>query len=89
MAIYAAAALNAQDAKKIRDGFWTQLYNSRGTHWVDSTGKPEREFADKYRAQADAVEAAGYHRLAVTLRDLAEKYKREAERVSSRERFDD
>lgn len=85
----AAAALNAKDARDMRNGFRTELYNSRGAHWVDPTGKPERELADKYRAQAEAVEVAGYHRLATTLRELAESYERDAESVSSREHFID
>jgi hypothetical protein len=85
----AAAALNAKDAKDMRNGFRNELFNSRGVHWVDPTGKPERELAGKYRAQAEAVEGAGYHRLATTLRELAESYEREAERVSAGERFND
>jgi hypothetical protein len=84
-----AAALNAKDADDLRDGFRTELYNSRGVHWVDPTGKPEKELANKYRTQAEAVENAGYHRLATTLRELAASYEREAEFVSTRERFDD
>ncbi|MGE5482864.1 MAG: hypothetical protein ACM3VX_08185, partial [Bacteroidota bacterium] len=85
----AAAALNAKDAEDMRDGFRTELYNSRGVHWVDPTGKPERELAARYRAQAEAVEGAGYARLASTLRELADMYEHEAERVSSRDPFDD
>jgi hypothetical protein len=84
-----AAALNAKDAEDVRNGFRTKLYNSRGAHWVDPTGKPEKELAGKYRAQAEAVENAGYHRLATTLRELAAAYEHEAEFVSTRERFDD
>jgi hypothetical protein len=85
----AASALNAKDASDMRNGFRTELYNSRGAHWVDPTGAPERKLADKYRAQAEAVEIAGYHRLATTLRELSESYERDAESVSSRERFID
>lgn len=85
----AAAALNAKDAEDMRNGFRTELINSRGVHWVDPTGQPERELADKHRAQAEAIDDAGFHRLATTLRDLAAYYEREAERVSSRESFDD
>jgi len=83
------AALDAKDAEDMRTGFRVELYNSRGAHWVDPTGAPEREFATKYRAQAEAVENAGYPRLAATLRELAVSYEREAEFVISRERFDD
>lgn len=85
----AAEALNAKDAGDMRDGFHTELYNSRGMHSVDPTGKPERNLADQYRTQAEAVEIAGYHRLATTLRELATSYEREAEGVVSREHFDD
>jgi len=85
----AASALNARDAEDMRSGFGTELYNSRDVHSVDPTGAPERELAAKYRAQAEAVDNAGYHRLATTLRDLAVSYEREAEWVASRERFDE
>lgn len=85
----AAAALNAKDAGDMRDGFSNELYNSRGVHYVDPTGKPEKNLATKYRGQAEAVEEAGYPRLATTLRGLADTYDLEAVRVSSREPFDD
>jgi hypothetical protein len=85
----AAAALNAKDAGDMRDGFRTELYNSRGAHWVDPTGAPETELATKYRAQAEAAEQAGYHRVATMLRELAASYEREADRVASTERFDE
>lgn len=84
-----ADALNAKDAGDIRDGYRTEVYNSRGVHWVDPTGKPEKELAEKYRERAEAVESVGYHRFATTLRQLADSYEREAEHVSTRERFDD
>lgn len=85
----AAAVSNARDADDIRGGFRAGVFNSRGVHWVDPTGKPEKELAAKYRAQAETTESAGYYRLASTLRELADEYEREAERVSSRERFAD
>jgi hypothetical protein len=85
----AAAALNAKDSSDMREGFRTELFNSRGVHWVDPTGMPERKLADKYRAQAEAIEVAGYHRLATTLRELAGSYERQAENVASRDHFDD
>lgn len=83
----AAAVLNARDAQDMRDGFQTELFNSRGVHWIDPSGKPERELATKYRRQAEEVETAGYHRLGNTLRKLAKDY--EAERISSKRSFDD
>ena len=86
---FAAAALNGKDAEDIRNGFRTELYNSRGVHWVDPTGAPEKALAANYRAQAEAVEQAGYYRVATMLRELAASYEREADRVASTERFDE
>jgi hypothetical protein len=76
----AAAALNAKDAGNMRSGFRMGIVNSRGAHWIDPTGKPERELAAKYRQQASDVENHGYQRLAATLRGVADSYDREAER---------
>jgi hypothetical protein len=84
----AAAALNAKDAGDMRDGFSTELFNSRGVHGF-SAGREEHELAKKYRSQADAVEESGFHRLATTLRDLAGSYERDAQRQSSRDPFED
>jgi hypothetical protein len=77
----AAGALNSKDATDLRDGFRVQILNSRGVHWVDPTGAPERELAAEYRDKAAAVEEAGYHRLATVMREIAASYEREAERV--------
>ncbi len=85
----AAAILNAKDAKDMREGFRTALYNSRGVHTVDPTGKPERELAAGCRAKAEAVENAGYYRLASMLRSLADTYDGEAERIKSRSLFEE
>jgi hypothetical protein len=80
----AAEVLNDKTANDMRDGFWAALYNSRGAYIVDPTGKPEKELANKYRKQANAVEEAGFARLADTLRELADTYEREAQRIVSR-----
>ncbi len=84
----AAAALNAKDAGDMRDGFRTELFNSRGVHGF-SAGQEEHELAKKYRTQADAVEGSGFYRLATTLRELAESYERDAQRQSARDPFED
>jgi hypothetical protein len=76
-----AEALNAKDAEKMRNGFSTAIFNSRGAHSVDPSGKPELELSAKYRKQAEDVENAGYQRLATTLRALAEWYTKEAGRI--------
>jgi hypothetical protein len=83
-----ANALNASDAEDMRDGFRSGIYNSRGAHFVDPTGKPERELAEQYRQKAEQVENAGYQRFAVTLRSLSESYKREAERIITEHKRD-
>lgn len=85
----AAAALNAKDAGKMRSGFRMGIINSRGAHWVDPTGKPEKELATKYRQQANDVENHEYQRLAATLRSLADSYDREAERIVSEHKHED
>jgi hypothetical protein len=76
-----AEALNAEDAEKMRNGFRIGLFNSLGVHWIDPTGKPEKELAAKYRKQAEEVENSGYYRLANTLKSLAGSFEREAERI--------
>jgi hypothetical protein len=80
----AAEALDAFDAEDLRDGYRTSEFNSRGVHFVDPTGAPERELAAKYRARADALEAHGFHRFAATVRDLQRGYELEAETVQRR-----
>jgi hypothetical protein len=77
----AACALNARDAEEMRRGFRTEVFNSRGSHWVDPTGKPERDLATQWRKKASDVEDAGYARFAVILRELADSYDRDAERI--------
>lgn len=84
-----ADALNARDAEDMRSGYRTGIYNSRGVHWVDPTGKPELELAEQYRKKAEEVEDAGYQRFAVTLRSLSETYSREAERIVTEHKRDD
>jgi len=77
----AAEALNDKNAEKMRDGFRIAIFNSRGVHCVDPTGKPERELAEHYRHKAEDIENAGYHRFSITLKSLAESYDREAEKI--------
>ena len=77
----AAEALNALDAEKMRNGYGTALFNARGVHTVDPSGAPELALRDKYAKKAEDVENAGYQRLAVTLRQLADSYAHEARRI--------
>lgn len=79
-----AAALNAKDAEDMRTGFRTELFNSRGAHWVDPSGREELALAKEFEGKADGLEEAGFHRLAGTLREMAASYKHEAKQVRSR-----
>jgi hypothetical protein len=76
-----ANALNAKDAEDMRSGFNSEAFNSRGVHWIDPTGKPEKELAKQYRNKAESVENAGYQRFSSILRKLADEYERDAERI--------
>jgi hypothetical protein len=76
-----AKALNERDADYLRRGFVNGTYNSRGVHYVDPTGKPERELAAENRRKAEEIENAGFQRIAVTMRGIADGYNREADEV--------
>jgi hypothetical protein len=76
-----ATALNDRDAKHMRSGYSTGIYNSRGAHLVDPTGKQEIELSEQFFSKAEDVENAGFQRFAVTLRGLADDYEREAGRI--------
>ena len=84
-----ADVLNAKDAADLRLGYEIEIFNSRGAHFVDPEGKPERELANHYRKQAEEVEMNGYHRLAASLREDAASYEREAEQIGVRTRLED
>ena len=83
-----AEALNAKDAKELREGFVNKLFNSRGAYFVDPTGEAERKIAKKYRTQAEEVELQGYYRLATSLKELASSYDRQAEQDILNDHFD-
>jgi len=72
-----ATELDAQDSEEMRNGFRTGLFNSRGTY-SPTGGQEELKIAANYGAKADAVELAGFHRLAGCLRDLVTAYERDA-----------
>ena len=79
-----AQTLNDKQSDELRRGFRTEVFNSRGTHWVDPTGKPERELAVQWRKNANTIEDAGFARFASTLKELAESYERDAEQIITR-----
>ena len=76
-----AEALNDREAERMRSGYRIGRYNSRGAHWVDPSGAPEIRLAEEFRVKAEALENAGFHRFSVTVRELAETYECEAQRI--------
>jgi hypothetical protein len=76
-----AIALNEKNARKMREGYRSGIFNSRGVHKIDPTGKPELELSEKYADKANKVEDAGFHRLAIILRDLSRYYKNETKQI--------
>lgn len=78
-----AKELNDRDAEDMRRGYSTGIFNARGVYTVDPTGNPEKELAKQFFDKAESVENEGYFRFANTLRDIAEDYHKEAERVIS------
>jgi hypothetical protein len=76
-----AESLNASDVDVMRESFNNEIYNSREVPMVDPTGKPERELTEQYKQKAEDIENAGFHRFAVTLRELASSYEKDAKRV--------
>jgi len=77
----AAEVLNNPENDIMRQGYRMEILNSRGAYWVDPSGTPELELAAKYARQAEETENAGYHRLAATLKSIAESYRRQAEEI--------
>lgn len=71
---HAALVLDRRDFGVARDAFSTEIFNSRGAHWVDPSGKAELDLEAKYLAQAEACEAQGYVRVAQELRQVARGY---------------
>lgn len=77
----AAEILDEKDNNYIRQGFTMEVYNSRGVHNIDPSGKQEKNLADLWRKKAEEIENLGLIRFASSLKDLANSYDREAERV--------
>ncbi|HWD94410.1 MAG TPA: hypothetical protein VG938_18910 [Verrucomicrobiae bacterium] len=78
-----AEALNAKNADEMRSGFTCELFNQRGVHGY-SAGKEERTIAEGFERKANALEEKGYQRIATAIRELAERYKRDADREEKR-----
>ena len=76
-----AKELDDRENGDMRESFRNGKYNLRSFRFVNPTGKPESELAEKFRNEADEVENAGFSRFASTLRKLAKGYDQEAEGI--------
>ncbi|MEO5954138.1 MAG: hypothetical protein ABIR36_00375 [Nitrospiraceae bacterium] len=83
-----ADALDSKDVPEMRRALTTGLFNKRGVHGF-SHGEEEKQMAVEYRQKAKALSDNGFHRIADTIRGLAEGYEKDAERESRRDIFDD
>jgi len=83
-----AEVLDKKEHAKMRSGFDSQVFNSRGFHSVDPEGKPEFSLAEKYNKKADDIENVGYGRFAATLRRISNSFKSEAESNIERHKRD-
>lgn len=83
-----AGVLEQSDAEDIRNGFCSALFNSRGVHGY-SAGREERSISMGYLSRAEAVESAGYIRLAASIRELADSYERIANHEENNSPFPD
>ncbi|MFV1922213.1 MAG: hypothetical protein ACMZ63_06395 [Methylotenera sp.] len=64
----------------MRIGYAIEIYNSRGVHTVDPEGRPELALAEKWDVRAMIADDEGYPRFGAKLREVAESYRREAQR---------
>ncbi len=76
-----AEYLDEKENDTVRRGFVSAIFNSRGVYTVDPSGEQEREIARIWKAKADELENEGFVRFATALKELANSYEREAERV--------
>lgn len=77
-----AECLNREEAGEMRSGYRIGIFNSRGVHFVDPSGKSEFDLATKYRKQANEVEAKQFFRIATELRMLADTYERQGKSIA-------
>lgn len=84
-----ARILDRNDSVSMRSGYNMGIHNARGMHVVDETGEAEASLRGKWRNRANEIESLGFINLATSLRELAETYERERNRIIKQERFRD
>ena len=83
-----ARILDRNNSAPMRSGYGRGVYNSRGVYTVDETGRSEASLRDKWQDRADKVESLGFLNFAVSLRELADTYERERNRIIKQKRFE-
>lgn len=76
-----AEILNQEDAGVVRDGFYTETYNSLGTINLDSEGSEYVNKAKEYSEKTNEADEEGFVRLAHEMRKLSDRYTEEAENI--------
>lgn len=76
-----AALLNKKSNSLMLSHFRVSLYNSRGAHTVDYSGKEDEALAAKYDNMADTAEGEGYFALAKEMRLLATMIRNDFKRL--------
>lgn len=83
-----AAILDESDHETMRRAFIIEKQNQRGVYtWT--AGREEKEIANRYTAQAEAVEKGGFRNLGSAMRDLARWYEEDAEREAASDPYAD
>lgn len=76
-----AKVLDKLESEEMRLGLYLSIVNSRGVHNIDPSGDPEKELAARFRKQAKETEDNAFPMLAKMLKDVADGYIQEAERI--------
>ena len=82
-----ADLLDEKENEKMRQGFVSEVCNSRGVYSVDPSGESEKELARHWRARAKEVKREGLAYFASSLEKLANHYEDEADYVVKEEEY--
>lgn len=75
-----AMLMEKKGNSRMLHSFEVAMFNSRGAHFVDKTGKEEAQLAEKYEKMADEAEGFGYCGLAREVRRIATSIKEDWKR---------